>query len=76
MVSAIGATAEQTGRGDIEVAPIMAVPTHDKMTRLFHSVGNGSLQAPIANTYRLDAAAQALADFNQPKTGKLVVTTG
>ena len=75
MVSAIGATAEQTGRGDIEVAPIMAVGTQDKMTRLFHSVATGSLQAPIANTYRLDAAVQALTDFNQPKAGKLVITS-
>ena len=59
-----------------EEAPIMAVPTCDKMTRLFQAVANGSLQTPIANTYRLDAAVQALADFNQPKTGKLVVITG
>ena len=75
MVSAIGATAEQAGRADVDVAPIMPVPTYDKMTRLFQAVANGSLQTPIANTYRLDAAVKALTDFNQPKTGKLVVTT-
>ncbi len=46
------------------------------MTRLFEAVADGSLQVPIANTYPLDAAVQALADFNQPKAGKLVVTTG
>jgi NADPH:quinone reductase-like Zn-dependent oxidoreductase len=74
LVSVIGATAEQAGRADVEVTPIMAVATHDKMTRLFHSVANGSLQAPIANVYPLEAAVQALADFNQHKTGKLVIT--
>jgi NADPH:quinone reductase-like Zn-dependent oxidoreductase len=76
MVSALGATAEQAGRADVDVTAIMAAPTYNKMTRLFEAVAEGSLQAPIANTYPLDAAIQAIADFNQPKTGKLVVTTG
>ena len=76
MVSAVGATAEQAGRADVDVAAIMAVPSSDKMTRLFEAVADGSLQVPIANTYPLAAAIQALADFNQPKTGKLVVTSG
>lgn len=75
MVSALGATAEQVGRTDIEVTPITAIPTPEKITRLFEAVVDGSLQVPVANTYRLETATQALADFRQPKAGKLVVFT-
>jgi hypothetical protein len=78
MVSAICATTDQTVGTDIDVTPVMAVPSPDKMTRLggFHAVADGSLQDHIANTYPMGSATLALADFSQPKTGKLVVTAG
>ena len=74
LVSALGATAEQAGRDDITVTGVMAVAEPEKFAGLLASVAAGTLRVPVARTYPLDQAAQALADFSGHKLGKLVNT--
>jgi NADPH:quinone reductase-like Zn-dependent oxidoreductase len=74
LASALGATQEQVGRDDVTVTPVMASFTPEKLAGLLRQVADGTLQVPVARTYRLDDAPQAIADFNAEKLGKLVVT--
>jgi NADPH:quinone reductase-like Zn-dependent oxidoreductase len=74
LVSALGATAEQAGRDDITVTGVMAVAEPEKFAALLASVAAGTLRVPVARTYPLDQATQALADFSGHKLGKLVIT--
>jgi NADPH:quinone reductase-like Zn-dependent oxidoreductase len=74
LVSALGATAEQAGREDITVTGVMAVAEPEKFAALLASVAAGTLRVPVARTYPLDQATQALADFSGHKLGKLVIT--
>lgn len=73
--SALGATAEQAGRADVTMLPVMASVTRDKLDYLLRSVATGRLRVPVAGTYPLSDGARALADFAAPKVGKLVVDT-
>jgi len=66
MVSAVGATGEQVGRTDIRGDSHHGSPHARELTRVFQEVADGSLEVPVANTYRLKSATQALADFSQP----------
>jgi NADPH:quinone reductase-like Zn-dependent oxidoreductase len=72
--SALGATAEQTGRGDITVTPIVAVASPDKVAGILASVADGGLRVPVDHTYPLDYAVDAMTHFGGHKLGKLVVT--
>jgi NADPH:quinone reductase-like Zn-dependent oxidoreductase len=74
LASALSATAEQTGRNDITVTPVMATASAGKIGALLDSVAAGRLEVPIAHTYSLANSAGALADFGLHKLGKLVVT--
>ena len=74
LASALSATTEQAGRKDIAVLPVLADATSEKLTQLLEATASGRLQVPVARTYDLDQAGQALADFGSHKLGKLVVT--
>ena len=74
LVSALGATAGQAGRDDITVTGVMAVAEPGKFAALLASVTAGTLRVPVARSYPLDQATQALADFSGHKLGKLVIT--
>jgi NADPH:quinone reductase-like Zn-dependent oxidoreductase len=73
LASALGATAEAVGRDDITVTSVMGTATLPLLGTLLDAVANKDLSGPIAHTYPLGSAAQALADFGAPKKGKLVV---
>ena len=53
---------------------VMAVAEPEKFATLLASVAAGTLRVPVARTYPLDEAAEALADFGRHKLGKLVIT--
>ncbi|MFI5099799.1 MAG: zinc-binding dehydrogenase [Actinomycetes bacterium] len=72
--STLGATAEQTGRDDITVTPVMADSSAPTLRHLLDSVADGTLSVPVHRTYPLAESADAIADFGAPKLGKLVVT--
>ena len=74
LVSALGATGEQAGRDGITVTGVMAVAEPEKFAALLAGVAAGTLRVPVARTYPLDQATQALADFSGHKLGKLVIT--
>jgi NADPH:quinone reductase-like Zn-dependent oxidoreductase len=73
LVSALGATNETVGRDDITVTGVMAASASDYLGRLLQQIADGTLVVPIAATFSLDAATQALAAFGAHKLGKLVV---
>jgi NADPH:quinone reductase-like Zn-dependent oxidoreductase len=75
LASALSATPEQAGRDDIAVLPVMADGSTATLEKLLAAMANGELVVPVARTYHLDDAGQALADFGIHKLGKLVVTT-
>lgn len=74
LVSALGATGEQAGRDGITVTGVMAVAEPEKFAALLAGVAAGTLRVPVARSYPLDQATQALADFSGHKLGKLVIT--
>ncbi len=73
LASALGASTDVVGRDDVAVTAVMASATPEVLGELLTAVADGSLRVPVARTYALDSAAQALADFGTPKQGKLVV---
>jgi NADPH:quinone reductase len=73
LVSTLGATAEQVGRDDITVTPVMATADPAKLSTLLADVACGRLKVPVTRTYPLERAADAVADFTDHKLGKLVV---
>ena len=74
LVSALGATGEQAGRDGITVTGVMAVAEPEKFAALLAAVAAGTLRVPVARSYPLGQATQALADFSGHKLGKLVIT--
>jgi NADPH:quinone reductase len=74
LVSALGATNETVGRDDITVTGVMSASASDHLGHLLQQIGDGTLVVPIAATFSLDDATQALAAFGAHKLGKLVVT--
>jgi len=72
--SALGATAEQVGRADVTVTPVSAAPSAQKVAKLLEQVAAGALSVPVAATYPLASASDALQRFGSPKLGKIVVT--
>ena len=73
LASVVGATPEQVGRADVTTTPVLAVATPDKLSGLLEAAASGALRVPVARTYRLDEAPQAISDFASPKLGKLVI---
>jgi NADPH:quinone reductase-like Zn-dependent oxidoreductase len=74
LASAVGATASEVGRSDVTVEAVMAEYTPNKLGALLAQVAAGQLIVPIAATYQLANAADALTAFRGGKLGKLVVT--
>jgi NADPH:quinone reductase-like Zn-dependent oxidoreductase len=74
LATALGATEEQVGRDEVTVIPVMGAASPEKLTALLAEVASGVLSVPIARTYPLAEAAEAVADFGAHKLGKLVVT--
>jgi NADPH:quinone reductase-like Zn-dependent oxidoreductase len=74
LASVVGATAEQVGRDDVTVIPVLATDTPEKIRTLLDAIAAGQLQVPIGQTFPLDDAAAAVAAFGQHKLGKIVVT--
>ena len=74
LASVLGATAEQLGRDDLTLIPVVATATPEKLTALLEAVASGALVVPVARTFALDDAGAALDAFSQHKQGKLVIT--
>ncbi|MDT4922662.1 MAG: hypothetical protein QOG01_375 [Pseudonocardiales bacterium] len=74
LASTLGATAEQAGRDDVTVTAVHAHYTPEKLAGLLAEVAAGRLAVPVAATYPLEKAADALAAFGGGKLGKIVVT--
>ena len=74
LTSLLGATTEAVGRTDVAVTPVHAGATPSKLDALLELVAAGRLVVPVAATYPLEDAADAVAAFAQPKLGKVVVT--
>jgi len=73
LASTLGLTADQVGRGDLTVLPIMANPVTATLDRLAAAVADGSVRVPIQRTYALADAPQAFADFAAGTLGKLAI---
>lgn len=67
LVSTLGYGAD----GDPAAVAVMASPDAATLEQLAADVASGALRVPIARSYALDQAPQALADFVAPHTGKL-----
>lgn len=74
MASTIGATAEQLGRDDVTLAPIMAAATAEKLAALLERVANGGLRVNIETAIPLERASEAFAAFADGTLGKVLIT--
>jgi NADPH:quinone reductase-like Zn-dependent oxidoreductase len=74
IASVAGATPEQTGRDDVTVTGVMGAYTPAKLGGLLAQVAAGQLTVPVAATFPLEKAADALSSFSSGKIGKIVVT--
>jgi NADPH:quinone reductase-like Zn-dependent oxidoreductase len=74
LASLLGADASGLGRDDITVTPVLAATTADKLVHLLDLVAAGRLTVPVAETYPLEKAADALDAFRGAAVGKIVVT--
>lgn len=74
IASTIGATAEQVGRDDVTLAPVMAAATTDKLAALLERVANGGLRVNIETAIPLDRAPEAFAAFADGTLGKVLIT--
>jgi NADPH:quinone reductase-like Zn-dependent oxidoreductase len=74
VATTLGATAEQLGRDDVTVAPIMAVATADKLASLLDHVAQGNLRVNVEATVPLDRAHEAFALFADGTLGMVLFT--
>jgi NADPH:quinone reductase-like Zn-dependent oxidoreductase len=74
LASVLGATPDQVGRDEVEVVAVMGAYLPVKLAALLDGVAAGQLTVPVAATYPLVRATEALSDFAGGKLGKLVVT--
>jgi NADPH:quinone reductase-like Zn-dependent oxidoreductase len=74
VASTLGATAENLGRDDVTLAPIMAAATGDKLARLLDAVAAGKLRVNVEAMIPLDRAHEALAAFADGTLGKVLLT--
>lgn len=74
LASTLGASAEQVGREDVTVAPIMAAATADKLATLLGQIASGQLRVNIETAIPLDRAHEAFAAFADGTLGKVLIT--
>ena len=74
LASVLGADPAALGRDDVTVSSLLADPTTEKLARLLDAASSGRLNVPVAATYPVDRAAEALHAFGAGKLGKIVVT--
>ncbi len=74
IASTRGASAEEIGRKDVTVAPIMAAATADKLAALLDQVAAGTLRVNIETAIPLDSAPEAFAAFADGTLGKVLIT--
>ncbi|MFC7725467.1 NADP-dependent oxidoreductase [Nocardioides sp. GCM10028917] len=74
VATTLGATAEQLGRDDVTLAPIMAAATADKLAVLLDHVAQGNLRVNVEASVPLDRAHEAFALFADGTLGKVLVT--
>jgi len=73
MASELGFGQDAVGDRQITATPVMSIPSAASLGRLADLVTTGKLRVPVTKTYKLDEAAQALADFAGGKSGKLAI---
>ena len=73
MASTLGLTAEQLGRDDITLAPIMASPVTATLAKLADAAATGLIRVPIMRSFELEDVPSGLADFAAGTLGKLAV---
>jgi NADPH:quinone reductase-like Zn-dependent oxidoreductase len=74
VATTLGQTAEQAGRDDITIHPIMATATADKLSTLLNHAADGRLRVHVDATIPLERAHEALQIFTQGTRGKVLVT--
>ena len=74
VATTLGATAEQLGRDDVTLAPVMAAATADKLAALLDHVAKGELRVNVEATVPLERADEAFARFANGTLGKVLVT--
>jgi NADPH:quinone reductase len=71
LASTLGLSAEQLGRDDVTLAPIMANPVTATLAKLADAAAAGIILVPVTRTYDLEDVPQGLADFAAGTLGKL-----
>lgn len=74
VATTLGATAEQLGRDDVTLVPIMAAATADKLAFLLDHVARGNLRVNVEASVPLDRAHEAIALFADGTIGKVLIT--
>lgn len=74
VATTLGATSEQVGRDDVELAGIMAAASPDKLARLLDYVAAGQLRVNVEAGLPLDRMQDALALFADGTLGKVLIT--
>ena len=74
IASTRGANADEIGRKDVTVAPIMAAATADKLAALLDRVAAGTLRVNIETAIPLERAPEAFAAFADGTLGKVLIT--
>lgn len=74
IASTLGATAEQVGRDDLTVTPIMAAATADKLASLLDRVAAGQLRVNVHTAVPLEHAQTAMDAFAGGTLGKVLIT--
>lgn len=74
LASTRGASAEEVGREDVTVAPIMAAATAGKLAVLLEQVVNGDLRVNVETAIPLERAPEAFAAFADGTLGKVLIT--
>jgi NADPH:quinone reductase-like Zn-dependent oxidoreductase len=74
IASTRGAGADEIGREDVTVAPIMAAVTADKLAALLDQVAAGALRVNIETAIPLERAPEAFAAFADGTLGKVLLT--
>jgi NADPH:quinone reductase-like Zn-dependent oxidoreductase len=74
LASTRSASAEEVGREDVTVAPIMAAATGGKLAALLEHVANGDLRVNIETAIPLERAPEAFAAFADGTLGKVLIT--
>jgi NADPH:quinone reductase-like Zn-dependent oxidoreductase len=73
LASTLGLSAEQLGRDDVTLAPIVANPVTATLAKLADAAAAGIIRVPVTRTYDLEDVPQGLADFAAGTLGKLAV---